>query len=179
MREPVQFEFGKYSYIIHPNGDVYSTEHSVEFKDGHIQTYSKKKKSVFIQVLKNGVKGYPAVSLAYDKGKSKAVSLHRLLATYFIPNPDNLPQVNHKDGNKMNYSLDNLEWVSASQNVKHAYDNGLNYSTTNKQVYCEELDMIFNSTKAAADYINGNRRSISLTCTGKAKTYKKMHWKYI
>jgi len=179
MREPIQFEFGKYSYIIYPNGDLYTTEHSVEFKDGHIQTYSKKKKSVFIQTLKNGVKGYPTVNLAYDKGKSKAISLHRLLATYFIPNPNNLPQVNHKDGNKMNYSLDNLEWVSASHNVKHAYDTGLNYSTTNKQVYCEELDMVFNSTKEAADYINGNRRSISLTCTGKTKTYKKMHWKYI
>jgi hypothetical protein len=60
-----------------------------------------------------------------DKGKVKKVLLHRLLAEAFIPNPDNLPCVNHKDGNKLNNSLDNLEWCSYSDNLKHAYAKGL------------------------------------------------------
>lgn len=68
--------------------------------------------------------GYYRVTLA--KGKKKVQKyLHRLLAEYFIPNPEHLPQVNHKDGNKLNCSLDNLEWVSVKENVVHAYQHGL------------------------------------------------------
>jgi hypothetical protein len=51
--------------------------------------------------------------------------IHRILAILFIPNPDNLPMVNHKDGNKHNYSLDNLEWVTGKQNSEHAIATGL------------------------------------------------------
>ena len=51
--------------------------------------------------------------------------LHRLMAEAFIPNPDNLPYINHKDGNKLNCNLDNLEWCTASYNRQHAVDNGL------------------------------------------------------
>lgn len=68
--------------------------------------------------------GYYRVSLANGK-KRKQKYLHRLLAEYFIPNPKNLPQVNHKDGNKLNCSLDNLEWVSVQENTIHAYKHGL------------------------------------------------------
>lgn len=66
-------------------------------------------------------KGYNHVCL---KNKSTK-SVHRLVAKTFIPNPDNLPQVNHKDGNKNNNSVSNLEWCDNSTNVKHAFDNGL------------------------------------------------------
>lgn len=68
--------------------------------------------------------GYYRVTLAKD-GKRAQKYLHRLLAEYFIPNPKNLPQVNHKDGNKLNCALDNLEWVSVKENVIHAYKHGL------------------------------------------------------
>lgn len=51
--------------------------------------------------------------------------IHRLLAQHFISNPHDKPQVNHKDGNKKNNLLNNLEWVSVSENVQHAYDNNL------------------------------------------------------
>lgn len=55
----------------------------------------------------------------------KTRTLHRLLAQLFIPNPNNLPQVNHKDGNKKNNHLSNLEWCSGSENLNHAYQTGL------------------------------------------------------
>ena len=57
--------------------------------------------------------------------KGKQYPLHRLIAKAFIPNPDNLPQVNHKDGNKQNNFASNLEWCTASQNIIHSVKNNL------------------------------------------------------
>ena len=64
--------------------------------------------------------GYLLVWLCKE-GNTKALLIHRLVATAFIPNKLNLPQVNHKDGNKHNNFISNLEWCSRSDNVKHAY----------------------------------------------------------
>ena len=73
--------------------------------------------------------GYKCVGITYydeSGGKIRTfMTIHRLLAKNFIPNPNNLPEVNHKDGNKLNNSLDNLEWVSKSQNALHAFELGL------------------------------------------------------
>ena len=68
--------------------------------------------------------GYYVVTLAKD-GEKVQKCLHRLIAEHFIPNTNNLPQINHKDGNKLNCSIDNLEWVSAKDNTIHAYRHGL------------------------------------------------------
>lgn len=65
-----------------------------------------------------------AVELWKDNGR-KRVLVHRLVAEAFIPNPDNKPQVNHKDGNPENNEDYNLEWATNSENVKHAYENKL------------------------------------------------------
>ena len=65
-------------------------------------------------------KGYLRVSIS-----KKLQFVHRLVAEKYIPNPDNLPQVNHKDGNKLNNCVENLEWVSNQENRKHAVNNGL------------------------------------------------------
>lgn len=68
--------------------------------------------------------GYRAVSLWKD-GKSSRATVHTLLAKVYLPNPSNLPEVNHIDGNKLNNSLDNLEWVKCVDNIRHAFTNGL------------------------------------------------------
>ena len=73
-----------------------------------------------LKVLLNK-KGYPQVRL-YKNKKSSMFRTHRIIAELFIPNPDSLPQVNHKDGNKQNNSVDNLEWITNSRNVKHSFD---------------------------------------------------------
>jgi len=70
--------------------------------------------------------GYPFTSLTKD-GVIKQPKLHRLLAEQFIPNPENLPQINHKNGIKTDFSLDNLEWCTASDNIKHAFKTGLKH----------------------------------------------------
>lgn len=65
--------------------------------------------------------GYLMVSLS----NRKKHCIHKLLAAHFIPNPENKKQVNHKDGNKLNNQLNNLEWATPSENMKHAYKSGL------------------------------------------------------
>jgi hypothetical protein len=63
--------------------------------------------------------GYVRVGL-WHRGTNKLFYIHRLVATHFIPNPNQCPQVNHKDGNKINNLVSNLEWCTASENVIHA-----------------------------------------------------------
>ena len=70
----------------------------------------------------NTNKRYPSVCLIDKDGKRYYKSIHRLVAEHFIPNPHNKPQVNHKDGNKQNNVVKNLEWVTASENRKHAIE---------------------------------------------------------
>lgn len=79
------------------------------------------------KILKGVIKdnGYREYQLVFD-GKRKYVLGHRLVADAFIDNPENKLQVNHINGNKLDNSVGNLEWVSASENNKHAWDSSLN-----------------------------------------------------
>lgn len=69
--------------------------------------------------------GYLTVSLCIGGKKKKTHTVHRLVAIAFIPNPENKPQVNHKDGNKLNNNDWNLEWATRVENVQHAIAHGL------------------------------------------------------
>ena len=69
-------------------------------------------------------KGYHRIRVTIER-KKVSFKLHRQVALLFIPNPDNLPQVNHKDGNKNNNAVSNLEWCTNKQNAHHAIENGL------------------------------------------------------
>lgn len=71
--------------------------------------------------------GYKYVGLSNRNGR-KSIIIHRLVAEAFIPNPDNLPEINHKDGNKTNNCIDNLEWCTRSYNMAHSYKLGLRKS---------------------------------------------------
>ncbi len=72
----------------------------------------------------NATNGYSSVTIRYLNGTKKVHYVHRLVALLFIPNESNLPVVNHKDLNKRNNSVLNLEWVSHKDNVAHAMNNG-------------------------------------------------------
>jgi NUMOD4 motif/HNH endonuclease len=71
--------------------------------------------------------GYPRLCLCKE-GQKKYFYVHRLVATAFIPNPENKPQVNHINGIKANNNVENLEWLTARDNQIHAYKTGLNIS---------------------------------------------------
>ena len=70
-------------------------------------------------------RGYYRVKLYDLNGYAKMFQVHRLVAQAFIPNPNNLPEVNHIDGNKQNNSVENLEWCTSEENQKHAEKLGL------------------------------------------------------
>lgn len=115
--------------------------------------------------------GYAIVNLQ-SPNEYKRISVHRLVALTFIPNPLNKPQVNHIDGNKLNNCVDNLEWVTVSENLKHAYKNGLNYYDPNSYDYLPVYQFDLNgnyiqkfSTCAEAGRILGiDSTSISACC---------------
>jgi len=128
--------------------------------------------------------GYMSVALR-KYGKDKTLTVHRLIAIAFLNNPDDKPEVNHLDGNKKNNKLYNLEWVTKSENIKHAFRTGLQSLEKLKQSgikaslgnrkpitqYDKDMNVIrvFESCKDAAEATNIPHTNISQVCNGKCK----------
>ena len=95
------------------------------------------------------IQGYYSVGLESPDSnssnrKQKIHKIHRLVAEHFISNPENKPCVNHKDGNKLNNSIDNLEWVTVSENTRHAYANKLERNWWTKELGLVCINLIEN-----------------------------------
>lgn len=88
--------------------------------------------------------GYKAI-----RYNAKQYSVHRLVAEAFIDNPNNKPEVNHIDGNKDNNNVSNLEWVTHSENIKHAWDTGLRNRYQNKKNNNGGINLFREARKAA------------------------------
>lgn len=146
--------------------------------DGRVfSLFTGKEKKPFISST-----GYKRVTL-WHNGKQKKYSVHRLVAMAFLDNPNDYPQVNHIDGNKLNNRLENLEWCSQEMNIRHAFDNGLVHPYT-KKVIQFTLDMkpirVWNSIKEACDEYGLNHANIVTVCGGKTnrKQVGGYKWRY-
>lgn len=114
--------------------------------------------------------GYKIITVTAKNGKRKKESVHRLVALAFIDNPENLPFVNHKDENKTNNNVENLEWCSAEYNI--------NYSR-GKAIYCVELQKEFESSQVAMRDLGIDGSAIRKCCKGLANTAGGYHWRYV
>lgn len=125
--------------------------------------------------------GYLYVGLWNDNTLIKK-RVHRLVAEAFIDNPDNLPQVNHKDEDKTNNSVGNLEWCTAEYNLNYGARNERSAKTlTNHKAFsipvvCLETGVVFPSAHEASRQTGIDQRNISACCNGKQKTAGGYHW---
>lgn len=101
------------------------------------QCYNLKTQKFLLGTVKNT--GYKMVLLTLPDGK-RSFSIHRLVAEAFLPNTENKPYVNHKDGNKLNNHVSNLEWVTSSENHYHAIQNGLCSLRGSQEKYLQDFD---------------------------------------
>lgn len=149
------------NYQISNFGRIKSKERVVTNTNG---SYLKPEKIIKTHVMKVG---YLAVVLRDEEQKKHLLKIHRLVAEAFIPNPHNLPQVNHVDGNKANSRVGNLEWCTARQNTQHAIANGLRkkYSGNNIQkIY--QIDCETKEIKGVHETFAESARSIGCNSVG-------------
>ena len=121
--------------------------------------------------------GYKRIVLCKN-GLPKKFSVHRLVAIAFIENPNNFPCVNHKDENKLNNCVDNLEWCDHKYNMCYGTQSKRGAKKRTKSVYCVELDETFNSIKEASEKLGIGNYCIGKACSGVAKTAGGYHWQY-
>ena len=133
------------------------------------------------RLLKNSLaKGYPRVVLC-DHLHYKPKTIHRLVAETFIEGDHDGLQVNHIDGDKTNNRVENLEWVTGSANIMHAYRNGLKIPPcpNPRKVRIVELDITFNTLTDCAKYIGGTKAHVMECLNGKRKTHKGYHFEEV
>lgn len=177
-------------YQVSNFGRVKSFDRVVKVEDKVRGKYLLKIRGKLLKNIK-ATTGYAQVNL-YIRKKSKVCNVHRLVATHFIPNSENKPQVNHKDGNKMNCHIDNLEWMTSSENGIHGYrvlkykawhKGNLGKNTPTAKIVSQK-DLMGNTIKiwdCASDAVRElgcDSGCITKVCQGINKSHKGFIWSY-
>lgn len=162
-------------YQVSNLGRIKGIEREVR-RNGNI--YHWKERILTPQIEKNGYIRF----ILSKNGKMERVLIHRVVAETFIKNPENKPQVNHKNGNKKDNTVKNLEWVTAQENTLHSLNNGLRKPQKTKRII--QLDKenkvikIWNSAREAGNQLNINHTHIYECCRGQLKTASGYIWRY-
>lgn len=135
-----------------------------------IGTYNTCKRGILNPMIDTS--GYEHVKL-FNHGLAKDISVHRLVALAFLPNPSNLKYVNHKDENPRNNRVDNLEWCTNSYNL--IYSVGVMVEQYTKE---GQLIKVFNSVADASRELGIPTTNISKCCKGLRKSAGNFIWKY-
>ena len=143
-------------------------------------------KGGIISATYSNTKHYAHVPLTKN-AKGRTVSLHRIVAEAFIPNPENKPQVNHKDGNKRNNAVDNLEWATPEENMQHAFRTGLKdtkaavaaNSRSVAQIIEGKVIKTFSSVREAEKATGASNQNIIKVCQGSRRMAGGFEWRYI
>lgn len=124
----------------------------------------------------NNGSGYLRVGIGHEN----PCYIHRLVAETYIPNdsPTTRTQINHKDGNKQNNSINNLEWCTPSENDRHAFDTGLK-KVKGRPIRVVETGDIYESEAECARSINGIQGNIALCLIGRRHTHRGYHFEYV
>lgn len=121
--------------------------------------------------------GYLKVNLYDTSRKCHTHMLHRLVAETYLLNPGNLPQINHKDENKHNNCLTNLEFCSAAYNVNYGTHIQRAAESHSRAIYCVELGLHYKSTTEAAKLLKISKGNICSVLKGNRKTAGGYHWR--
>lgn len=132
------------------------------------------------RILKPGLayNGYYMVRLSRD-GYAWTCRVNRLVAQAFLPNPANLPQVNHKNGIKTDNRADNLEWCTNGHNQAHRHRTLGQPAGNCKPIRCIETGAVYPSMTAAAQALGLHLGCLSLVCAGKRAHVKNLHFNFL
>lgn len=120
--------------------------------------------------------GYVKVTLTDRAGKAKDRSIHRLVAEAYIPNPDNLQEVNHKNEDRAKNNVQNLEWCTRQYNVSYGTRASKFAKVVGKEVVCLETGISYESASAAGRTLGINISTISRAIRCPNYTAKGYHW---
>jgi len=136
---------------------------------GRVKSFRKKEPHLLSTCV--GTHGYCVVLLHDGKGQRKNERVHRLVAQAFIPNPNNYPYINHKDEDKTNNHVENLEWCTAEYNSNYGTCKERIANSNSKPILKYDLDGNFiceYKSLAEAERIEGiDHATISISCSGR------------